>query len=377
MKRIVVACDGTWDRRDRAGAGGLTNVARMHEAVLPQAPDGTDQLRVYDDGIGSRSRGLRQVFEGATGLGIGRNVREAYRAVCRAYEHGDGDGADEVWLFGFSRGAYTVRSVAGMLRSCGVVEDDSPGGVRRAYRQYRNRHHPDCPRSREWREEHARVRDPRVHFLGVWDTVGALGIPFGRLRVLTRRYNDFHDVQLSGIVRNAHHAVAIDERRTSFQPTLWATKQRGPGQVVEQRWFPGVHRDVGGGHVDRDGRRYTGLSDAAFAWMADRARAAGLALDEAYVAANVRPEHLDSLASDTLRGFWRLRPHVRYIGDPRVLPQEPAVEALERHRHPPARYRPENLLRFLEEPDAEQPGVVAPPRGRPDCRTTRCRGLAG
>ncbi len=213
---------------------------------------------------------------------------------------------DEVHLFGFSRGAYTGRSLAGLIRNCGILERDAAAAIPAALAFYRDRRpgtHPDSPAALAFRARHAAhvvlgAREAawraetggpagqalRLAYLGVWDTVGALGVP-GRLRLaaLINRGLAFHDTALSGSVASARHAVAIDERRRGFPPTLWHNLAALNGGRVrgayQQRWFPGDHGSVGGGGA------VTGLAADALLWVAEGAAAAGLALDPEAVAA--------------------------------------------------------------------------------------------
>ena len=203
---------------------------------------------------------------GAFGHGLEDNVYEAYRFLVGNYEPGD-----ELFLFGFSRGAFTARSLAGMIRKCGILERQHVRRYPAAIALYRDDQHPDSPAARTFRRAHAVGGDATlpIRFIGVWDTVGALGIPLRGLRGLTRHKYQFHDTELSGSVAQACHALAIDERRAPFEPTLWAYRPK-PGQTVEQVWFAGVHSDVGGGYPD------TGLADITLEWMIDRAQGAGL-----------------------------------------------------------------------------------------------------
>ena len=181
---------------------------------------------------------------------------------------------DEIYLFGFSRGAYTVRSLAGMIRNVGVLHKSAAERVGDACRLYRRRDAaPDSEEAAAFRAGHS--REVAITFIGVWDTVGALGIPTrGPLGRFTARRHKFHDVELSGIVKHAHHVLAIDERRGPFRASLWQAKPK-LGQIVEQVWFSGVHSDVGAASGDPS------LSDAPYQWIKARASAAGLALNDA------------------------------------------------------------------------------------------------
>jgi len=240
-----VCADGTWnvpDRRDREKKRRHrsspewirkpSNVTKTARAILPVAADGTPQVVFYDSGIGTGWGVLDPIIGGAFGHGIAKNILDGYRFLVHNYSDGD-----EVYLFGFSRGAFTVRSLAGLIGRCGLLPKDHAYWIPEAYEHYR------LPDSDESRTKVAgfrslnHVRDTPIKFVGVWDTVGSLGIPIegGPVgRRLRRRYA-FHDVQLGSHIQNAYHALAIDERRKPFQPTLWEA-QSTSAQNVEQVW---------------------------------------------------------------------------------------------------------------------------------------------
>ena len=300
MKRIAIFCDGTWNHAD-AEYG--TNVVALSQALSLTGEDGTFQQLIYVPGLGTDSgastvsRTIDKFGGGAFGWGLDAKIQSAYRALAFAYEPGD-----DIFIFGFSRGAYTARSLAGLIRSCGIPSRDRINMVGEAMEHYRSRPggdegHPNrpancafrltinpaiatSPEEQDWRRENR--HDPghllRLAYLGVWDTVGALGVP-GHLRGLARIFNKkyrFHDCDLSRSVRSARHAVAIDERRRSFPPTLWTNLDElnkgdtGPERPYQQLWFPGDHGSVGGGGD------ITGLSDNTLVWVAEGAQKMGL-----------------------------------------------------------------------------------------------------
>ncbi len=282
MKRLALCCDGTWNRADqqRAGTYSPTNVLKLALRIANRDQDGVAQVILYEQGVGTR-RGIDRISGGAFGAGLEDNIYEAYRFLIANYEPGD-----EVFLFGFSRGAFTARSLAGLVRRCGLLRQDAMDEYVAARRLYRTIREPEHPAAVEFRSRFAWCGEEavRIRFVGVWDTVGSLGIPLQGLRGLTRQSYTFHDTELSGSVQQACHALAIDERRAPFQPTTWLHVPK-PGQTVEQAWFPGVHGDVGGGYPE------TGLSDVTLDWMLARAEAAGLALDGPMLAKHpLRPE---------------------------------------------------------------------------------------
>lgn len=318
-KAIVVCCDGTWNKADQTDP---TNVQKLFRAM--PALDGRQVVR-YVDGVGTGAGAFDKLVGGIFGFGLSARVLAAYRHVVENYEDGD-----RIFLIGFSRGAYTARSTAGMIRNVGVLKpgfrDDRH--YRTAMSIYRNRtsdsSKPDGRKATVFREQHS--FSPRIEFLGVWDTVGRLGIPLGGLRILhfiSRRWL-FHDTTLSSAVAAAYQALAIDERRRPFQPCLWTlseTAQRGDvDQIVEQVWFSGVHSNVGGGYRD------TGLSDIALNWMASKAYDHGLRFTSSPPAdadgrtgaikewVATRPDP-DGILVDSRTRFYRLiPPYVRPMG---------------------------------------------------------------
>jgi hypothetical protein len=280
-KRLVVCCDGTWNSLLGArDATGLTNVARLYLSLPSTGADGVRQVVEYVPGVGTGP--LERLRGGAFGFGLSRRVKQAYRFLVDRYEPGD-----ELWFFGFSRGAFTARSTAGFVRKCSILRREHAGRLGDAYRLYRGRgprNHPDAQRPRAFRERYGHPA-MRIRFVGVWDTVGALGFPvspWNPLRVLNAPWA-FHDTTLSSWVEQARHAVAIDERRGPFRPTLWQTSDKATpmSQTLQQAWFCGVHSDVGGGIRPRpgDAGATAGLSQVAFAWMLREAEAAGLGVD--------------------------------------------------------------------------------------------------
>jgi uncharacterized protein (DUF2235 family) len=298
MKNIAVFCDGTWNHLDMVEP---TNVGILSRNVLPVTSAGVVQRAIYLPGVGTRKkaagpieRAVDRLTGGAFGWGLDARLEAAYREVAAAYEPGD-----RLFLFGFSRGAYMARSLAGLLRNCGLPEPATVGRIGEAMTLYRNREpgsHPDSPASLRFRaafspryatsETDRMVRTGQVEmlavdYLGVWDTVGALGVPdhFAGLAAITNGKYKFHDLRLSSMVKSARHAVAIDERRRTFPPTLWENLTDlniGEGDLpYRQEWFPGTHGGVGGGGPIR------GLSNAALLWILGGAEEAGLEISPA------------------------------------------------------------------------------------------------
>jgi uncharacterized protein (DUF2235 family) len=309
-KTLVVCCDGTWNQPDeeRHGIKEPTNVAKLGLAV---AGAEADQRLFYEPGVGTTP--TERIIGGAFGYGLSRNIRNCYRFLAREYAPGD-----TLFLFGFSRGAYTARSLAGLIRNCGILRGDDADLVDAAYAFYRDRTsrtRPSSIQSQLFREAHSHPAEP-IHFIGVWDTVGALGIPdelpgWKEMSQLFSGWEElwgFHDTQLSSQVTYAIHGLSIDEQRAAFKPTLW-TQSPDPTvkQTLKQVWFSGVHSEVGGGTDDNS------LYDIALLWMADEARQAGLVLRDGQPWAGWPEQEIVATAPDyagelhdSRHGFFRL-----------------------------------------------------------------------
>jgi uncharacterized protein (DUF2235 family) len=291
MKRIIICSDGTWNKPGDQYKGKTvrTNVQKIFEAICNEDSEGNEkqkpikQIKFYDQGVGSSGSRLSQIIDGITGHGLDDNILDAYKFIIWNYEVDD-----EIYLFGFSRGAYTVRSLAGLIRTAGLVKNNNLRLIKDAYNMYRNRddnaQHPDGDKAEKFRALYSQP-EVRIKFIGVWDTVGALGVP---IKVLYNKSKYlFHDTTLSSYVDFAYHALAIDEQRKNFQPALWQQSENVNKnkikQVLQQRWFTGVHSNIGGGYPDE------GLSDVALQWLVDKAKEAGLSFEEGYLTAQLKP----------------------------------------------------------------------------------------
>ncbi len=335
MRRLIACADGTWNA---AEAVAPTNVVHLARAIVPIARDGVSQVAFYHPGVGT-GNALDRLTGGAFGQGLSNNIKDIYRFFVYNYAPGD-----QVSLFGFSRGAYTVRSAVGMIRKCGLLRKEHADHLQEAYALYRDRgDHVDGASTKRFRAEHS-WPEFRIECLGVWDTVGALGVPLTILKRLNRRRYEFHDVKLSRLVHRAFHAVSIDERRRPFEPTLWET-QGDPRQIVDQVWFAGVHGDVGGGYRER------GLADITLCWMKQRAEEAGIEFDNAYIAsvlAGPLPEAYAAPIHNSLRGLYHLWwPLVRKMGRHAKHCDAAADTAVRRLQDASLQYDAPNLAGYL------------------------------
>lgn len=269
-KRLIVCCDGTWKTADQGIAGRPcpTNVTKLALSIATEDSVGVRQCVYYHRGVGTAR--WERLRGGAFGLGLSRNVLDAYHFLADNYEPDD-----ELYFFGFSRGAFTARSLAGLVRNCGILRRENADRIDEAWTLYRSSaDKPSGVASTLFRRAYS--HEPRIHFIGVWDTVGALGVPaLGPrwLKPIVKRLNhrwEFHDTKLSTRVDGGFHALAIDEKRAAFAPALWHQQPGADGQELKQVWFTGAHCDVGGGYPDAS------LSDIALLWMVERAREYGL-----------------------------------------------------------------------------------------------------
>lgn len=283
-KNIVVCCDGTGNQYGENN----TNVVKMFGLIQKDA----HQIAYYDPGIGTLSapaaltkttKALTRLLGLAFAFGITGNIEDAYEYLMDKYEP-----EDRVFLFGFSRGAFTVRALAGMLYKCGLLQKGSNNLIPYASRMYR---YGKPKVAKGFKETFSRECKP--HFIGVWDTVESVGL------ISPRR---FSNRLLNQDVLFARHAISVDERRSKFRPNLWEPSTV-PGQSIVQVWFPGVHSDVGGYYKE------SGLSDIALKWLIDEARACDLHINQAeyqLLAPNPAGEmHNSLLPLWWVLGWWR------------------------------------------------------------------------
>ncbi len=331
-KRVILCVDGEWHRPPDPGIRPSTvnavettrrsgpecpshqgtNVYHLYRSILPRTETGLVQQRWYDSG--TDMAWFHRFQDGSFGYGLDRTILLSYAYLAATYEPGD-----ELFLYGFSRGAYTVRSLVGLLASVGLppvtlldqdlvrltrhtanlfssntagtphltdclgqlLLNSSGSVIGDAYRRYRSAQ-PDTDSSRTAGSRRREFQGVSVTLLGLWDTVGPLGIPTNALRWLNEPRYNFHDTELSPIVRRAYHALAIDEHRADYNATLWTSATR-TGQLIEQRWFAGAHGDLGGTYPDR------GLANVPLAWMLHISAINGLAIDRHTVQGQIDP----------------------------------------------------------------------------------------
>jgi uncharacterized protein (DUF2235 family) len=276
-KRLAIFLDGTWN-----AVGDNTNVWRLKSLCAPNDSNGIVQLIYYDIGVNG-------FIGGAFGKGLNDNVTQAYEWLIDNYSPGD-----DIFIFGFSRGAYTARSLAGLIAKHGMLKAGAPLGVKQLYERYKRKDDrtvwqlqlassqgglSDATLEETWLLKYSQPIN--IKMVGVWDTVGALGIPFFSIQGISRQTFGFLHTGLRTMIENGYHALAIDEHRKDFAPTLWTIRKPKDPQTftapprdlssVEQRWFVGAHANVGGG-CESDL-----LAQIPLRWMMKKASLHGLA----------------------------------------------------------------------------------------------------
>jgi uncharacterized protein (DUF2235 family) len=336
LKRIVLCADGTWNERDQrddnSGKRRPTNVTKLARAISACDKNSVPQLVIYHDGVGT-SGGVDKLTGGAFGDGIEKNIQELYRSILYNYQTGD-----ELFLFGFSRGAFTVRTLAGFINRVGLLGKGDDYWLPEIYDCYKRGLKQGTP---EWAQAFHGVKGTpsaaTIHFIGVWDTVGALGAPGILGHIFNGKKYQYHDVGLNKNILNAYQALAIDEHRIPFAPSVWTRPAGWTGNLV-QAWFPGVHSDVGGSNTP------DGLANEALHWIIGKAEQHGLAVDALFLS-HYTPCFNGTLHDSMTLAYRALGTLDRPIG---TDPTETVHQAtLDRLGHAPSAYSPRSLAAFL------------------------------
>ena len=325
-KNIVLCSDGTGNS---AGVVAITNVRRLYQALDLSNP--SEQVAFYDDGVGSGGSKTVRILGGIFGIGLARNVRQLYRFLCDTYQPND-----RIYLFGFSRGAFTVRVLAAVIANCGIVNrryladndtmtsvvalayrcfrgNHEAGLLSRPFRSFRNLFTSTPTTAKDFRSQYSHKCDENIEVLGLWDTVSAYGMPFDELAGFVNKFIyqiRFQSQKISGKIRYAYHALALDDERRTFTPLLiHSVEPPSANTHVEQVWFAGMHSDVGGGYANCN------LALVPLEWMIAHTENAGLLFRTAAV------EEIRSQASilgemhDSRSGLGRIyRPTIRDLG---------------------------------------------------------------
>ena len=358
-KRLAIFLDGTWNSVDSN-----TNVWRMRALCASKGADGQPQLVYY-------SIGVNGVIGGMFGKGLDENIRLAYEWLIENYNDGD-----EIFIFGFSRGAFTARSLAGFIAIDGILKAGSPIGVTELFDRYKKGNEEsiwqlkakqaagdtaNLTEQENWLLKYSRPTNVKV--IGVWDTVGSVGLAAGNFEGISRSQFDYLQTGLRIHILNGYHALAIDEHRDDFAPTLWDVRHpKDPKAIiaaprplsgVEQRWFVGAHANVGGGY------QTDLLAQAPLRWMMKKAEAQGLSfrsevdLDGDAVKTSIADSYKDfayglyaKVSSPLYRVIGR-EPDVRDDGSHININETIDASVFERWRADP-KYRPANLVEWAQ-----------------------------
>lgn len=332
MKRIVICADGTWNRPEQLNKKQYpTNVLQFARAIAPKDENHIKQVVFYDWGIGSYHDSLTG---GGLGKGLEKNVMDGYRFLVHNYEPGD-----EIYLFGFSRGAYTIRSLCGLINNCSILKSQHGNLVEQAFDIYKTKSKkPKGQFSTYWKQQYAIAPEVKINFVGVWDTVGAMGLPFTIFGLIKDKHL-FYDRKIGSNIIKARHALALDEVRNDFEPTIWEHK---PNVDMKQVWFAGNHSDIGGSYApDQDG---TSLADIPKQWLMSEAQKSGLAFEDYFSASNI-----NTLATphNEYKGKYKLLgKHIRTIPDPKVNPTYVHQSVKQRYKN--SDYKSPSLDKFHE-----------------------------
>ncbi len=348
MKRLIVCSDGTWQKINTPYP---TNVVKITQSIVPDPAN----LVFYGEGIGTGNF-IDRVMGGLFGWGIDKNIQDAYRFLCLNYAPGD-----EIYLFGFSRGAYTVRSLVGLIRAVGILPRQGIRKIPQVYKFYQDakgeyvgkdevtrentqlRGLSEVKKFRqgiqqEYGDDYSAEENVPITLLSCWDTVGALGIPplfaFSIAPLVNRRYQ-FHNTKLSSTVEHALHAVAIDENRKTFSPTLMKETAENPNQLT-QVWFPGTHGCIGGGSKEN-----SPLSNAALLWTIEQVERLNLGLKFD------RSKIEDGVETDPTIHFTN-EANLPFSTKSREVPSDAIFHPSVAKRWQFGDYRPENLAPFQD-----------------------------
>lgn len=351
VKNIILCSDGTGNR---GGKGQGTNVWRLFNAIDLNSHKGADnnprQITCYDDGVGSEDGKLLKTIGGAFGHGLSRNIRDLYQFLACNYNPGD-----RIFLFGFSRGAFTVRSLAGMITRCGIVKRENYSSakafsraIEEAFILYKAaRKDGGGEAAKKFKAENSDGNE-KITCIGVWDTVDAIGVPFDRLRGWIDKFakNSFHSHDLSPNIEYGYHALAIDDQRKTFCPVMWdeklSIKNGRPEDTIEQVWFAGAHSNVGGGYPKQ------GMAQVTLDWMMRRVARHGLIFEEGAQADVVKAARVGDKLYDSRSGlavYYRYMPRDIDTISKRYCAGNTKIHhsVLERIEQAPLGYSPGNL----------------------------------
>ena len=348
MKRIIICCDGTQNDpdqmdRDRVAPTNVVKISRAIKEVDRTENPEIRQIIYYDPGVGT-GWWAKRMLEGMSGTGISENIIQAYAFLSENYQEGD-----EIFCFGFSRGAFTIRSLCGMINRVGLIAKEKAQKQEYydlAYKLYRLTR-PGQDRHKyfkSFKNRYMHKEEVKIKFLGVWDTVGSLGLPvFGSS---TYEWNKHHDIFSSNeTIEYGAQAVGIDEVRNQFRPQFLL--QGMVEKEAQQKWFIGSHSNVGGGYVD------AGLSDIALSWMIEQAQTRGLKFDRAYIDSHIFPDALGEMRNSHTGIYRFIGRYIRTINGQKIPIGDLHESVLERSMEVTTDYTPLNTALSNKETQQE------------------------
>jgi len=312
-KNIVICCDGTGNQFSKSN----TNIVEIYRLVENNTER---QIAYYDPGVGTMTDKARGY---AFGYGLQDNIEDAYRYLMNNYRTDD-----KIFLFGFSRGAFTVRCLAGMINKCGLLFRGSDNMIQYSSQMYNTRNNDDLAQG--FKKTFA--QDVPIYFIGVFDTVASLGWVYGR--------KNYFDDSLNHDISYGYHALAIDEKRSKFYPSLWDESRKSANQTIEQVWFAGVHSDIGGSYEDNRSAKIT------LKWMLEKAIACEnkLLIDDVEFA-KISCDSSAPLHDSFTWKWWALGEKVRKIPENSLIHKS----VFERKANPDNKYNPSNLPKTYRE----------------------------
>jgi len=370
MKNIILLSDGTGNGASKKVQ---TNVWKLYNALDFHTDT---QIAYYDDGVGSQEFLPFKILGGIFGFGLKENVLELYKFLCRNYKEYEDGSSDKIYLFGFSRGAFTVRTLAGLIAKCGLYtnykdEEDLNKKAKKNYMFFRTEFHNKSLSglytqfiNATYNQEDMISTD--IEFIGVWDTVDAYGFPIDEMAQFWDRFIFpiyFPDYKLSDKVKRASQALSIDDERHTFHPLLWDESKEIDSKRIEQVWFSGVHADIGGGYP------MNSLSLISLDWMIDRvefksdSRVNGLKFishirSEIYSHSNYNGKQHDSRSG--VRAYYRYKPRIilELCKDKSIIPKI-HFSVLERIKKNAVTYAPVGIPSIYEVTQTDK-GIALP-----------------
>lgn len=320
MKKIALFLDGSWQNKSNN-----TNISKMYKLCTDESI-----VKYYDGGVGSSKSIWDKITGGVFGSGVQKNIIEAYDFIKRTYEDGD-----QIFIYGFSRGAFTARSLAGFLDLVGLPEKNSNISSLTLFNYYKEKKY-DAISDLIVQDK---TKDVNIKMIGVFDTVKSIGSPIN-IGGINKNWS-FHNSHLCENTENAFHAVSIDERRYNFKPVLWTAKN--DTQMVKQRYFAGDHSDVGGGYKNNDTASLSALN-----WMIKNSNICGLNINRNKEVQNVLIPIIHDGYTNMFFGLYRKlsKPYNRKINIS-ILGVEIDYSVIHRLKHD-TKYKPSNLLTYLK-----------------------------